>query len=293
MSIQASATTAASAPVEGTTQSTDAASPATPAAPKEKDQFAEKLELLTKRERSIWHEKQKVAQERQQLASERKEYEDWKASKAKAKQNPLEYLSQAELSYDELTNFMLNGGKPTPESEIQSVRSELEALRKERDKDKEDSKTAQEQAQRQAEAQRLEEFKEEIADFLNTNKDTYELASTREAVEDIFTTITDAFTISLQEYNKNGRVGRPPGPMSIEEATKIVEEFYEAEVIRLAETKKLKERLGIQPKEEGQTQAKQPSKTLTNNMSSTAASVVPAKNDNDRMARALAKLGGR
>lgn len=275
MSVEA---TPPAAPVEPTTEV-----PA--AAPAPKDPFAEKIELISKKERAIFREKQRVAQERQQLAQERAEYEKFKTLKAEAKQRPLDYLKEAGLSYDELTQHLLSGGT-TEKSEVEQLREQFEALRKERDTEKQELTQQQQMAKAQAEAQAIEDFKSEITQFIEQNKGTYELSSLRDATDDIFTTINDAYVITLNEWNRNGRVGRPPGPMDIKQAADIVEEFYEKEVLRLTESQKLKAKLNPQPEVQG----KQPSKTLTNNMASTAASVVPAKTDNDRMQRALAKL---
>jgi DNA repair exonuclease SbcCD ATPase subunit len=274
--------------VEATPPTAPVEAPATPAveaAPPPKDPFAEKIELLSKKERSIYRERQRVEQERQQLAQERAEYEKFKALRSEAKQRPLDYLKEAGLSYDDLTQHLLNGGT-TEKSEVEQLREQFEALRKERDSEKQELTKQQQMARAQAETQAIDEFKTEIGQFIEQNKATYELSSLRDATEDIFTTINDAYVIRLNEWSRSGRVGRPPGPMAIKEAADIVEDFYEKEVLRLTESQKLKAKLMPQP--EGQ--PKQASKTLTNNMASTAASVVPAKTDNDRMQRALAKL---
>jgi hypothetical protein len=285
------ATTAVQAPVEGTTQTqaTPAAEPA--AKPPEKDQFSEKLELLTRKERALWRQRSEIDQKAKQLSEYEAKIKSFEEKRSRAKTNPLDFLSEAGLSYDELTNYVLNGGKPTEKDELRSVRDEIQRLREERDKDKEESKTQAQQAQAQAEANAIEGFKEEITEFIEQNKTTYELSSMRDATEDIFTTINDAFTISMNDYNQRGRIGRPPVPMSIKDAADIVEDFYEKEVLRLTESQKLKAKLQPQPKTDEQ-QRRGPSPTLTNNMASTAASVLPAKNDQDRMQRALAKLAG-
>jgi vacuolar-type H+-ATPase subunit I/STV1 len=188
---------------------------------------------------------------------------------------------------------MLNGGKPTQQDELQSVRDEFKRFREELAEKEKKQTEQQTQAQQQQQTQVIEDFKEEITQFLATNKDTYELSATREATEDIFSTINDAFIISTNEWHKNGRQGKPPAPMAIKEAAEIVESFYEKEVLRLTETTKLRQKLGIgqKPTEDPGQKARGPTPTLTNNMASTAASVVPAKNDADRMRRAMEKLG--
>lgn len=301
MSITTTATTAA-APVEGTTTQTPAETPKetqeSGQKAQEKDQFAEKLELLARKERALYRQRMEIENKHKSISEMEARIKAFEEKKAQAKKQPLDYLSEAGLSYDELTQFMLNGGKPTEKDEIQAVRDQFEAFRKQQE-DKEKKQDEERQAaQKQAELQAIETFKEEIGQFIEENKQTYELSAQRDATEDIFTTINDAYVISLNEWNKNGRVGRPPGPMSIKDAADLVEEFYEKEVMRLTETEKWKKRQAqAQQAQEGTTQGssqrpKEASKTLNNNMSSSVASVLPAKNEQDRMRRALEKLGG-
>lgn len=288
---------AAVAPVEGTTTPTEPVAPAAPAEkPQEKDQFAEKLELLSRKERAIFRERQRVDEERKAIAVERAEYEKFKALKQGAKRNPLDYLSEAGLSYDELTQFVLNGGKSTEKDELAALRDHFDNYRKEQEDKEKKQSDEKAQAQAQAELEAIEGFKSDITQFIEDNKQTYELSSLRDATEDIFSTINDQYTARLNEWNDKGRIGRPPSPMSIKEAADVVEDFYEKEVIRLTEADKLRTKLGLKreaPQDPAAPQTPKPaSKTLTNNMASTAASVIPAKNDNDRMQRALAKLSG-
>lgn len=295
MSVQVNTASTAAVPATETIAINTAAiipppSPEQQQAP-EKDQFADRLELLSRKERALFHRNMQIKQEAQKLAAEKAEYEKFRALKSKAKTNPMDYLSEAGLSYDEITQYVLNGGKATEKDELQALRDEFKALRDEQAQEKEQQKNQQTQAQKQAESQAIEGFKEEIAEFVEANKTTYELSSMRDATDDIYSTINDAYVIRLNEWNKNGRIGRPPGPMAIKEAADIVEEFYEKEVSRLAESNKMKSRLNPQPTDPDQPRKEAP-KTLTNNMASTAASLVPAKNDQDRMQRAMAKLSG-
>lgn len=256
--------------------------------PPEKEPLADRLDLLSRKERAIYRESQRVAQEKKSLAAERAEYEKFKSAKQGAKKNPLDYLSEAGLSYDELTQFVLSGGKSNEPDELEALRNEFKALKEERAKEKTDAQKAQESAQKQAEIQAIDGFKEQITEFVEQNKSTYELASMRDATDDIFATINEAFIISLNEWKRAGSRSAKPAPMTIKEAADIVEDFYEKEVMRLNESEKIKNKRNP-PQEPAR--PKEPSKTLTNNMSSTAASLVPAKNDNDRMRRALEKLG--
>jgi len=280
-------------PAPATPVANDAVDTSTPqstpeAAPKA-DPFAEKLELLTKKERTLWRQRQEIETQRKEMQSKMSEYEKWKESQSKAKLNPLDYLEKGGLSYDEITQYMLNGGKPTEKNELEELRNEFKRLREEQTEEKNQQKMAQQQAESARAQQAIEGFKEEITEFIESNKATYELSSLRDATEDIFTTINDAFNISLQEWRKNGGQGPMPKPLDIKAAADIVEDFYEKEVLRLAETNKLKSRFA--PQAQSQEGGKAPRMTLHNNMASTAASVVPAKNDHDRMRRAMEKLG--
>lgn len=266
-------------------QAPDAAAPKQDAT----DKFTQKLELLARKERALWRERQTIAQEKQRIAEMEAKWKSYEEKKTKAKDNPLDYLSEAGLSYDELTQFMLNGGKPAEKSELQILREEFERLRSEQTEKEQRMQEQQQQAQAAEQMQVIEGFKSDIAEFVEANKSVYEISSHRDAVDDIYATISEAYAISLEEWTATGKRGPAPKLMDIKIAADLVEEFYEKEVMRLAETKKLKERLGIQQKAEQET--KQPSKTLTNNMASTGPSLVPAKNDADRMRRAMEKLG--
>lgn len=274
------------APTNATTEPA-ASAEATPP----KDQLADKFEVLAKKERALFRQRQAIAQKEKELQELQTKLKAFEEKKTKAKVNPLEYLSEAGLSYDELTDFMLNGGKPSEKSELQMLKEEFQRLREEQAEKERQTQEQQTAAQQAQQAQILEDFKSEIGEFLESKKDVYELTYQRNAVDDIFTTIQDAYVINLQDWMANGRQGPPPAHMDIQKAAEIVEEFYEKEVLKLAETQKLKQKLGIQAPSTNN-QNKQPSKTLTNSMASTAASVVPAKTDEDRMRRALEKLAG-
>jgi hypothetical protein len=291
----ADAPATATAPVQGTDKSIETAvSNQTPAEPNKttetKDQFAEKLELLSRKERAIYKAKQQTAQERKQLASEKAEYEAWKAAKAKAKENPLDYLKNAELSYDDLTQFMLNGGKPTPQDEVKSLRGELEEFKKQQIEERNAQKQQAAAAQQQQEATLINDLKDEIKSVIANNSDTFELLATRGAEDEVFNHLRDSFKLAFMKWNEDGRRGPPPAPMKPEDAAKEMEEFYEKETERLAQTKKMSAKYQQAKVDPGQ--KKGPSPTLSNSMTtSSAASMLPAANEADRMARALAKLG--
>lgn len=255
-----------------------------------KDDWSEKLELLSRQTQKAYRERMAAVEERKKVQEMMNEINKFKSARENAKKNPIDYLAEGGLDYDTVTQYMLNGGKQTATDEIAAVKEEIKRLREEQTTKEKKQQEESLRAQRVAETQALDSFKEEIGEFMKANEATYELSAQRDAVDDIFSTISEAYALNIREWQRTGRQGPEPKPMPIKEAADVVEAFYEKEVQRLTETKKWQAR--SQPKPDEQTQKKEPSKTLTNNMASTAASVLPAKNDHDRMARAMAKLNG-
>jgi len=70
---------------------------------------------------------------RAELEAEVNELRPWKERKAKAKENPDEWLQSAELTFDDLVQHKLRGGKPEPvdpnKVEIDQVKKELAELK--------------------------------------------------------------------------------------------------------------------------------------------------------------------
>lgn len=261
---------------------------------KERDLFSEKLELLARKERMTYRKHQEIKAKEREIAEKEARYAKIEEARSKAKQNPLDALREMGLSYDEITQYMLNGGKPTEANEIQSVRGELEALRKQLDDEKKASDLRAQSERTAAETQAIEDFKGEIASFVEQNKDKYELLSLRgTAVEDVWNAINDAWTISYTAWARY-KEGQPPKPMTISEGVEAVEGFYEKEIERLTQAKKIQAKLNP-PKDPNaqKNPAKAPSPTLNNQMTSSAApSLLSAKTEDDRIKRALAKLSG-
>ncbi len=70
---------------------------------------------------------------RAELEAEVNELRPWKERKAKAKENPDEWLQSAELTFDDIVQHKLRGGKPEPvdpnKAEIDQVKKELAELK--------------------------------------------------------------------------------------------------------------------------------------------------------------------
>ncbi len=212
--------------------------------------------------------------------------------------NPLKALEYLGISYKELTDYILQGEKPTPELVAKSVDSKLSAW----EKRLEDKEKAAEEAQRKAaEAAKLsaeqehtqawQEWTGQIVEFVKSNPDKYELINLNEAAHLVVATIQEHYEKSVAESRLNGQ---KPKVLSHEAAADLVEKFLEDRVKANQAAKKFQ----TQPAAKGTPDPKQvekpskeaPQRTLTNTMTSSAPSLLPAKTERERIERAMAAL---
>lgn len=233
------------------------------------DRFA----ALAKKERAI----QKQLAEIKSKEASVKAFEQLKAS---ATSNPLEALKALGISYEQLTQFLLNGSKPTPELEVSQVKADLDKLRQEQIVREEQTKLAAKQAAEREYQETLADFGNEVKGFLQSNKDSYELTNMYQGEEIVLSTIE-------QHFANTKRI------MSIKEASDLVEAYFEEQVSNAQKTKKFQAKQ--EPKVgEGQSKrepvAKSSTPTLSNGLTSSAPSMLPAKTEQARMQRAIAAL---
>lgn len=222
----------------------------------------------------------KAAKDAQSLLEQRetkiKELESKYSYKPK---DPIEALQRAGFTYEEATDFILNGKKPTPEILHKSLEEKIQNIvtsQEARDKERADNeiKRAKEQEQKV-----IDDFKIGITEFAKSKEDEYEYLNKNEAYELVFGTIE-------QFYETHKRV------LDKAEACKMVEDYLEGEVDKNAQAKKFKTKYKITDATDEKKESKEDvtPKTLSNNMTSSAPSYLPAKTENDRIQRALAAL---
>lgn len=279
-----SATTTPTSPK--TTESKTETPQEAPKAP-ERDLYSEKAAALLRKEKMAYREKQEAKALRQQVEQEKaaiaqreqkiKEFESLKQT------NPLKALELLGLDYNALTQIYLNNGQITPEVQIKHVESKLEEIQR---KQAEDEQRRLEQEKIAAEQEALEvlnDFKSEIGNFLSAKKDTYEFINLFEQNNLVYDTIQEYF-------NRHQKI------LSIKEASDMVEKYLEGQLQRSTATNKFKKLLGDNKQTSPSKETTQPKqntqqpRTLTNNMTSSAASFLPAKTEQDRISRALAAL---
>lgn len=201
----------------------------------------------------------------------------------------LRALESKGLSYQKLTEMVLSGRiapDKAPEDPIQYAKGIEEKLRKEfadkEAKKEADAKAAAESAKKQQEEElkaAYESYRQEVNSFTKENAAEYELINMYGQQELIIDTVNGY-------YEKNKRV------LSVKEASDLVERHLEDEAKRALTSKKfspkndapVKNNLKEEPK------AAQQTKTLSNNLTPTMSSTLPAATDSERMKRALAAL---
>lgn len=260
--------------------------PVTPSTPAADPSISSKFGALAKKEKAILKLKQDLSLREKDVQDKYSKYQEFETKKTQAKSNPslaLKMLEEMGLSYEDLTNAVLNDGKPTPEMQVKSVKDELEEFKKQLQKDKEEEERTQKERQEQEYSKAIEEFKTKINSFVE-NKDEYELINAYGQQELIYSTVEQHF-----DETKN--------VLSIKEASDLVEKYLEGEVDKALKLKKMQSKLA--PKQPEEPKSKEPSfmksglepKSLSNEITSSVPSMLPAKTENDRLKRALSKLG--
>jgi hypothetical protein len=187
--------------------------------------------------------------------------------------------------YNKLTMMQLEGKTAVPETDpVKIAKKTIDDFKKEQA----DAKQAAEEASKKAAtvAKQKEEadlkaawdsYNSEVTQFVEENKDTYELINTY-AQQALIAETVDAF------YQKNKRV------LSVKEASDMVEAYLESEAEKALNTKKIGGKVKVTTAAAKKEEEPRITKTLNNNMQPTSASVLPAQSEADRMRRAMAAL---
>lgn len=232
-----SAADPAARPVEGATSSAPAEAPKeTP--PKQEPDFGARFAALTKKERAV------VERERALKAQER-EFTEWKKAKEAARLDPLAFLESNGLTYDQVTQFVLNDRKLT---EAQRLALLEERLQKE-DASKVEAAKAAEQREIQ---ETINGHKSAIGEFLSKGGDDFEVTLSHgdEGVELVYQVIEQRYRDTFDPETGRGEI------LPIDAAAKEVEAYLE----NLARERVLKLKK-FQPKIEVKNEAATPTPT--------------------------------
>jgi len=253
--------------------------------PEVKDDSAKRFAALAKKEKLIFQKTEalKAAEAKQSELLKRLEAMEAKLNEADAVRksgNPLEALKYFGQDYNRATEFALNQGKPTPEHMIKSIEEKFEQKFKSVEEQQRIEKENAAKAQQEQIAQAIESFKTDLKTYLNENSETYELINFYGAQDMVFDTIEKHFEATQKI-------------LGMKEAADLLEKELEEQVEKALATKKLSSKLQTKSTEASPTKGAQPAEPrgLSNNMTSSAPSLLPAKTEEDRIQRALAVLG--
>lgn len=247
--------------------------------PKPINDAARNFAILARKEKATVMKQRELQQKeieyQSKLAAIEAKEKEYLAKEALWKENPLEALKTYGHTYQTVTERMLAGDEPTPNmilqrlEQLQNQNKELEAKMLEREQQK----------ATQEEQMVIDGFKEDLKEFVASNESKYKLVSLFDPDAELIYDTIDEF------YNMNGKI------LTHEEAASAVNSYF----------KKLVDQANgaLTPPKPQQAQKteentfRQQSKTLTNQLQSSVPSVLPAKQESDRLKRALAALEGK
>lgn len=242
---------------------------ATPPPPKKDEQLSSQYAMLAKREKQLRMKAQQqeqtikaredaIRQREEAISAKDREYSQGYISKADLKQNPLKIFADAGLSYDEVTQAILNQGSVDPRTEayIQRLESKLSQFE---EKMSQNEKNAQNQ-QQQAYDAALSQIKTDVKSLVYTDPSFETIKATN--------SVNDVVELIKKTYDEDGIL------LSVEDAANEVENYLVDEALKLARLSKIQKRMQPVASKPVQTQGsqtatstnkqQQPMKTLTN-----------------------------
>jgi len=249
-----------------------------PPAPPKADRFA----MLARKEQDLLRRQQAVKQQQAVLAQQAEEMQRFQQMKRQAALNPLDALKELGLTYEQITEYVLNDNKPTPNAEVMALRQELDEFRNQSKTEQQRLLEQQKLMQEQESQAIIENFRGEVSEYVAQHADTYELTNLYDGANLVYGLIEEHF----------GQTGKI---MSLPEASKLVEEHFEELARKAQQTKKfaVTQQKATPPQVSG-TSAPRPGPTLSNDLGAVAAgSPQRPRSDADRIAAALARLEGR
>lgn len=250
-------------PVEPVRQETTNEVPLAPEAPKPEDQLSPKFAALARKEKALRSEYQKLKAEQEAFKTKQTEYETGYIPKSvlreRAKHDALGILTEEfGITPDEFTQQLLNSNPQ--DHHIKRLEAKIQELENAQKK----TVSTMDEQQSKAYDQALNGIRHEAKVLVDSNPDF-------EAIKE--TNSTEAVVELIREtFEKDGTL------LSVEEAAKEVEDYLQEQALKMAQFKRVKEKLTppaaqiIQPTpKQGVTiQEKQPMKTLTNTISSSS-----------------------
>jgi hypothetical protein len=279
-------TAAAAAPVtkEATPQPIEGEAVATPETEKTEDpKFARRFAALSRQEKQILAKSKEVDERSKEYESSKQEAERARAILQLAKDNPMAFLQETGISYQELTELMLAAQKTPEDKKFDELRAEIEGLKQAEEKKAKRTEEAQTKAQIERVTSAIETYKVDCKNTVQQNPDKYELILAYGREDDVFDIVERYFV-------ENEKV------LDFDIAADYLEQLLFEEAQKVVKTKKFAPTIkqgAVRDKAKDERDTPKPSPTLTNTKSSSYAPSIKAVSQQDAFKRAVAILEGK
>ncbi len=162
----------------------------------EADSSQKKLRALLYRERQLFNQRKKLEGEMKAFEEMRSKYKNWIEAGEMSSQNKLEALAKTGITYDELTQQIINNGQ-VPPAQIAELKAQ-ETVRREIEAFKREQAALSAQQQKAQYDQGIKQLESEVR-FLVDKEDKYPLVKEAEAYQDIVKWIES-------EFHRTGRL---------------------------------------------------------------------------------------
>lgn len=239
------------------------------------EQLSPKFAALARKERALRSKYQEFKAREEALKAKEAEISSFSTLKSRATQEPLAVLQELGISYDMLTNAILN--QPDPESQAYAkLQAEIDAV-----------KQAQTQSQKQLEEAQVKQYEQAVNQIRTDVKQLVASDPTFETIKDM--SQEEAVVELIKEtFNSQGIL------LELSEAAQQVEDYLVEEALKYAQLKKVQQKLSPPAPQSAQSQKtstsqKLPMKTLTN---AVTASTPGKLSERERRERAILAFRG-
>jgi hypothetical protein len=256
---------------------------APPVEEKPKEYRSDRFAALARKEADLYRRQQAVRQQQAEIARRAEEVQRFNELKRQAALNPLDALKELGLSYEQITEYIMNDNKPTPSAEVMSLKQELEDFKRAQREEAERQRTTQREQIDAEQRQIVETFRSDVKDYIQQHADTYELTA-------LYNGETLVSGVIEEYFGETGKL------LTMPEAAKMVEEHFEELARKAQATKKFAatQPKAASPQVQANGSAPKLGPTLSNDLTARVASNPQRpRTDEDRIAAALARLEGR
>ncbi len=246
--------------------------------------FAVLARQASEHRKSVEADKAAIKAERDAIAAEKQAIADFNKARENAKLDPIAYLEAAGLTYEQATEYVLNGKKPTPDAQVQAVRDELGRFAKKQEDDRRTALEAEKKRIEEQDAADVRAFHAAAEGYVTSRPNDYELTLLHEGASLVPGLIES-------HHAKTGKI------LSYKEAADMVEAHLAEQIEKSIATTKFKSKYApAAPVPAAVPPPTGTRPTLTNEVrATTPPPKAPGKRpptDEERMARAMAVLNG-